>query len=884
MMDNVEKVLFVFLKCVSPRKILAEDFLSADIKLEEFVQLMRQHIKEYSETELKNLYYYLIHKFKEQFYESEKKEDKLDLFDLLRHYSDWILIEQENEIVCEYRKFLHWRKITNELSEDIFTTSFLAVRMIRNVSEPVRLNWKSVITHNNWELHKILGQGMAENHAHLKGSSTVFPLTWISLMNNIYADRVYRQISEISQNRRSTGNSLANDGETLSVQLVRAACIRFILFKLICRMIWKSEISEDVKEYGLCLENADDLMSIRTALSGSICSEQNIFTGRILPDYAISGVLKEEIGESDHTLIFQGERWLLYHFFYAIYSGMELKKYRELFYTYLVLKETFRAEFVQNNQHVGFENFRIYEKRKDVFLENSFFKREMVRKAIEAGLVNSKVMIMETRIAPKESAKEYDKYIRQMDEWIDYKREYRDRFFYTIHFIKNEDDIQDYKYITCRHSRKRREYIKQAFALVEFRERYPDAAIRVRGIDAANMEIGCGPEVFAQVFRYLADHRIVSEEKSKNKIPQLKRTYHVGEDFLDLVSGLRAIDEALTFLGLKCGDRLGHAMALGIDPEDWYQSKNDRILLSQQEYLDNIVWMYHWIVDCQLDNSKNILNFLIREYEYYFQLIYRNAMDAEVLDHIRRKARDYYKDTEIEKYYYNGEYEFTIEKYYKAWELRGDNPALYEEGFFRKNNGLKSDGSSFSDYAVREKRAKKQNKRYIQDIALLYYYYHFNADVRREGGRTIEVRINRMYIDCVKLLQYKLQKKIAEYGIGIETNPSSNVLIGTFKRYDKHPIINFYNKGLTEDAEQLNRCPQINVSINTDDAGIFGTSLENEYAYMALALEKARDKDGNKLYKRRNIYDWLDHIRVMGLRQTFLDDEEMKMAMRKWEI
>lgn len=41
-------------------------------------------------------------------------------------------------------------------------------------------------------------------------------------------------------------------------------------------------------------------------------------------------------------------------------------------------------------------------------------------------------------------------------------------------------------------------------------------------------------------------------------------TYHTGEDFLDIVDGLRAIDEALLFLQMEKGERLGHAMALGV--------------------------------------------------------------------------------------------------------------------------------------------------------------------------------------------------------------------------------------------------------------------------------------------------------------------------------
>ena len=41
---------------------------------------------------------------------------------------------------------------------------------------------------------------------------------------------------------------------------------------------------------------------------------------------------------------------------------------------------------------------------------------------------------------------------------------------------------------------------------------------------------------------------------------------------------------------------------------------------------------------------------------------------------------------------------------------------------------------------------------------------------------------------------------------------------------------------------------QLSVSINTDDQGVFDTLLENEYALMALALKKKKDKDNHKIY------------------------------------
>ncbi|MBT9806942.1 MULTISPECIES: hypothetical protein [Blautia] len=56
--------------------------------------------------------------------------------------------------------------------------------------------------------------------------------------------------------------------------------------------------------------------------------------------------------------------------------------------------------------------------------------------------------------------------------------------------------------------------------------------------------------------------------------------------------------------------------------------------------------------------------------------------------------------------------------------------------------------------------------------------------------------------------------------------------------------------------------------------------MENEYAFIARALEKKVDENGEKMYSKSMIYDWLDKIRKMGLNQSFLtvnDDANDKL-------
>lgn len=347
-------------------------------------------------------------------------------------------------------------------------------------------------------------------------------------------------------------------------------------------------------------------------------------------------------------------------------------------------------------------------------------------------------------------------------------------------------------------------------------------------------------------------------------------TYHVGEDFLDIADGLRAIDEAVSFLNLRCGDRLGHALALGIDVEEWYESKSRRILISQMDYLDNLVWLYAMIRKYRIEGCEDTVHYIEKKYDEYFRIVYLNNIDGQYLKTVNQEAVDYYESKKIQNNYGFDQYYFSMNTYYDSWKLRGDNPECYQRGYFRMSDYYFDE---WHDYDVNKVFPENYRIRYNPEAAFLYHTYHYNPNVKGEGNKKKEIKVNLSVIKAVKAVQKVMQKEIAQRGLCIETNPSSNALIGTFKRYDKHPILNWYNIGLPVSEKEARETPQLQVSINTDDQGVFATYIENEYAYLALALEKMKDEKGRPRYSRTVIYQWLDNVRKMGLVQSF--DQEL---------
>lgn len=470
--------------------------------------------------------------------------------------------------------------------------------------------------------------------------------------------------------------------------------------------------------------------------------------------------------------------------------------------------------------------------------------------AIGSSLCDSQ-KYLEVRISPKGNKEGLQKTLEGIDKSLrngnltSCKTEVLDkRYSIILHFIKRNDkekqkavQLHRDSSLYYRHYGLRNEIKKQAMALKNWLKMCSelDKDSRVVGIDAASSEIKCRPEVFGQVFRYLKYYVPTSAYNSKDK--ELGFTFHVGEDFLDIVDGLRAVRESILFLNLENRDRLGHALVLGTDVEKYYRKRGYYISMSKQTLLDNIVWLYFEGSCC--DGFNRIAVKLKALYSKYFDDIYGKCkiMDG---DHVLTP---------------------NIEDYYNAWLLRGDNPECYKNPQKEYENRLTS---YWGIYALNESEVVSKARKNIK-ARFLYYFYHYDEYVYKEGCKCDQIKLDEDYIYVIRQLQAKLLDEVEMKHISIETNPTSNYRIGDFERYDEHPILYFFNYGLEHEGIAPH---SITVSINTDDKGVFSTSLEREFSVMAAALEKKSliEKDGNS---PRRIYDWLDRIREMGFEMRF---------------
>lgn len=889
-MDNIRlSIDSIFGQCSSD-KVLSSYFSSHTQPIVEnfddnlFIKLLISLKNNYSLNEIQNIKQKLDEDWLTDVYQKNKKNKSI--FNLLTHFSKQVLTEKEKEPFVNYEHLLKWRELSFSLGEDLFTTSYLAYMDVRSCRKRSYFAWRTVLFSNNDRLKGILNQGMSENHFHLKGSAPVFDLSWLSIMNNVLGhEKTFNILKKEIKLNTSISASFENNYEDIEVLVYKAAYIRKLLFEKINNLNFQ-KVSSKIK-HPSNKEKSAEFLSTLNKINIDINTLKELhgysfnFKGnKIVADYAISKKTHQENFKGSILLV--GERELLYECFKMIYSqDIEFRKIQDLFYVYLLIKNKFREELIQVNKKVGFGNFQTYQNRKEYFItENTIYESAFITMAINDSLAFQKISSFESRIAPKNNANELNNTILKIQNQIRLSsiapsfnnlsiesflklknhNEKLDncKIFHTLHFIKEKDkkttdeknDV--FNLINPRHTDLRKKVQKQSKAIVELREGYSNSSDLIRGIDAASSEFDARPEVFAQAFRYLKDHKLkgfYNNLKETIKENKLYATFHAGEDFYDLVDGLRTIDEAINYLNLRRGDRLGHALALGINTKEYYDFKGRKLMLPKEILLDNIVWLLAKIRKFGISICRPEVNRLEKFYDSLFREIYQDNFDGSM-------KNEYYPHT----------------LFFDSWKLRGDDPLLYLNNYDSKDVELIPNVTYWERCRINYFYPKNSNIRQSKMIKFLYHEYHFNPKVKRAGRKIKQFIITEDYISLVSAVQKYYKESIKQLNIGIECNPTSNYLIGTFDKYAKHPILSFYNLGLEIEPQKIKDCPQLFVSINTDDQGIFGTSLENEYALMAIALEKEKDENGQPKYHPTMIYQWLDNIRKMGLEQSFNKD------------
>lgn len=901
---------------VNPAHVLREQVFFDSIPAHDAATLLfetQEHYKNFSLLECENTVDSVLHRIcdRDALRLRSSWPGHIHVFEMLSDLVDSILLQQNDQVLCRYTHILYWRRLIQSIGEELPVTAMYVIKDLEQGRPPrEQFTWDFTVRQNNEPLNQLLRQGISEHHMHLWASVPYFQVSWLNLMNDIAYSPYLQSCMRIDReewnleheqylgqerrhrkDHRKHGSLISLCQQAALIRVYLCARLKSLSLQITCQQGPRQDGQSDPKDESFpvvmsLLQNPQFLQMKIDHIQAVISSLRNPDES-FCADYALRLAPGPWDGQDTYQ-VFSGERWFLYSMLRDIYMTYPIldRAEQNLFYAYLLLQIQIRLRMVQADNKVGFDHFQKIQRRKNYFLGDRHSKELIMRLAVREPLRRMPHLLeLEVRIVPGDTVDQLRQDIAQLEratagdggrDGLDRGAEVlRERYYYVLHFIKEADQVlssgPSHYVLECRHYQFRKQLEKRGNAIRLLRERWPSLAFRVRGIDACSQEIGCRPENFAFVFRMLGAHSCEMDGPGKpRRLPRLRKTYHVGEDFLDLADGLRAIDEAIIFLNLDCGDRLGHALALCMDSWEWYQEKNRRISLPMQDYLDNVAWLHYVIRRHPFPGVEQTLLFLEEQFEYYFRRIYLNNINGNDMDRFVQRGESYYKKKEYARNYKAHHCIFNIEDYIRAWMLRGDHPELYQSGYFETGETLLD---KWSHFKVNKKSPADSSIRYIPECSFLNFSYHYNRLIRQTGAEYVTITIGDDYIRGVEAAQKALQFDIANRGLSVESNPTSNVKISTVRSYAEHPITRLYNHGLVHTSEALRGCPQISVSINTDDSGVFFTSLESEYAVIARALETLQNTDGHSRYYKWEIYDWLDRIRKMGNDQSFQANE-----------
>lgn len=689
-----------------------------------------------------------------------------------------ILLSMEHgRPVVRFEGLLRWRMLTLDVGEDLLSLSWLAMREQDQIVERTDFAWEDVLLMEETRRHQLIGnKSLSDIHSHIGHTSDVFGIRWVYWMNNCWDEPKMRDNRQMA---------------------CVAACIRYYIYQIVtgggCPSDQDMKDVIDARVGGEMLQTLHDIIYRKVDTASDNSMKPNI-DGIEHWDYALRQdmAVGKEVLKSPYMML-AGERYLMYNFLKMLYSGsQDATKFAMMFYLYLLIKSRHRREFIQTNGLIGLSNYQQYEDadRNDQLNGLSEAKR---RYGVQTALGKMRNNYLEARVGMRYKNASDDK--KKKSSEANQGKEQEDKPLTEIRIEqpmfgaekwKREPLLRQVRLVVTfskikyewKHRLTYIARIKEEFDIIIKRtqrnKRLKKKDFSVVGIDFSSSDEYARPEVYAQLVRY-------ARKKLFNHF-----TYHAGEDFYDLMDGLRTIEDILVFLKWDRHCRLGHVIALGVNAERYYKDRGRNVIVTRQTLLDNLVWFLG------------------------MQTRYRFPLTGSVRSILVEKIRELYGEIGYSV-------PFDLDKYQKSMKLRGDFPL----------KGIKGEGmATFVNCSLGEGRTLDSLRRNA-DVKTLFDEYIGSEDIHKKGEEIIHWKMPVGIEDGLRRIQEALLDVIGKKKIAIESCPTSNYMIGPFERYDELPLHKFQN-----------RLTQNNISINTDDKGIIATSIEGEYALIAAAMAK----------------------------------------------
>ncbi len=743
---------------------------------------------------------------------------------------------EQDEIIKSYtglEKITLWHSMNKSINTELFSLIYL---IYNGYTDACNLRAVlPIVPIEDSQLERVLSEGMAETHLHINAGGH-FKVLWSD---------------EMSLNKRREMDDFELWDGTNFTPHIRAASYLRILLSLFLTSAGKKDFStlfytREIKEFYDCVKSGKEFNKWEIFQDIKFRFSLDEKSGDILA--SIKEWKKYSYLNYEQLFLFESFKYIQK----SLSNGGDPLFYKMFLYYIRVKNITFQAVTQHNNTVKGLDYFDRYYKKATGRIPNW---AERIRNIIEYQLADKDLLKLEMRLAfrgdnYKKTIKDdiitvLEKYLEVMNtQQLLRKSSQATQIGFIFHLIKMEDKkylekcwmnfADDEDKCHLRYPNIIDEYNRQISALNYLRNKIPGLSNFIVGIDAASVEYRTEPWVFAPVYKKARGGETPLFNHNSEPIKKLGFTFHVGEDFRNILTGLRHIDEVMTHFGYHAGDRIGHGIALGLNVDKWFK-KHRVILMPRGEYLDNLLWIWGlnkydkypisfdpWVIELKIMK--------------YAEAIYTNLEGITVYALWQAYQNKFTQ--------FNGYYKTTG---FYAPEDSKNYPCSYSVSCERL----------FCHYVEKDERI-------IWNVEKLSLAQHCKIYLEKMC-EPIYVEIDKDKIEPIIKLQKFIAEKVAREGIVVETNPSSNVTIGAFEDICEHYILNLNDRDVTDNHDSSNG---VMVTINTDDPVVFNTCLSNEFAYIFYVLQ-------DKGYSREDILKWIDRIRENGMKSSFIPDRNI---------
>lgn len=481
------------------------------------------------------------------------------------HLFDYLCDNQYNDIFVDgnlstplirHEHLFRWMEIVKFIDGDLLTIANI-VSCDKNKKQRDRFTWSLAL--KTGETLFDIENTYIDLHVHKNVANDRFYIHWIDLMNR------FAITSRKTEDVKQEGDIMLDEWSVKVRQYAPlmlwkenytdksymdwigvAAIIRFYLFRFLeegkaiapkeRRDIYNSMTDSDIAKL-LLDECRRGVSSYRSTAFKEYLGKSYVDKAW---DYSIQDKYVDEDTRKSPYCIFVGERRLIYKLLLKIEeNNKDAKKMAHWFYLYLLIKNRIRMEHYLANDLVGLSNYNL--------TVNNFDSQMVKAMQMLSEQLQDNNSIIEVRMKDKEC----DDFLKERE---------RPKWIKAILLISKSTKIEESKKIVAK-------YIN------------PLQTGKIAGVDSAGSDTEKRPREFKNIVTYLRE----------NGVRNL--TYHIGENFYDLVDGLRAIDEIMTDLNWQKPNRLAHLLALFTDAAKYYELKHYTVAIPKKMLSDNLEWI-----------------------------------------------------------------------------------------------------------------------------------------------------------------------------------------------------------------------------------------------------------------------------------------------------